>query len=371
MARALREARVMFRSSYIRKLLFTVVVGSAMPLGLARPILAADPPVKHASPSTDDNLRPYRSPFEEALVAMEGGHFDVACPTLLRIAQTDRSPEHVFQMAQCHDQWGKVATAFVAYGDFLSMVDQLEGDAQENELMREDVALARYVALEKRVPWVSLNLPMNAPTNTRVTRRSLDGGQAERVPLEKAQPIDPGEYVVQTRVPTGRPFLNKLVMREGQRRSVVLEVDLAANGDAILAEPITPEPPKIPPLDPPMSARRKAMVGLGIGGAAALVAGVTTGVLAFAQNGTIATGCKPKATGTDLTCDTRAQEAVDLQKTLVKISGVVLPLGLIAVGTGITLYLTEPTPPRFSQTAWRLDVGGFPGNARVEVRASW
>jgi hypothetical protein len=355
----------MVRSRHIRMVFFALAASTGIALTLAGPLMAADPPSQSTDPPKDDELRPYHSPLEEALIALEGRHYDVACPALRRIVLVDHTPANLFLMAQCHDQWGKVATAYEAYGDYLDMVDELEHEAQLKERVREDVALARYAALEKRVPWVKLYLPITAPANTLVTRRSEDGGRPVRVVLEKALPIDPGEHVVYTRVPTGRPYMNRLVMREGEKRSVVLDVDLEANGDAVLVEPIRPEPPKIPPLDPPSSARRIAAYGLGITGVAGLGLGLTMGGLAFAQSGTIAANCQSGF------CLQPGIEANARRAMYWNISSVAVPAGLVAIGAGVTLYLTEPTPPRLTQTGWQLGVGGFPGNTNVQVRASW
>jgi hypothetical protein len=355
----------MVRLSNIRRLVLVSVVLHGAALSLAKPLMAADSRVQGADPPKDDELRPYRSPFEEALIAMEAGRYDVACPALRRIARVDHTPETLFRMAQCHEQWGKVATAHEAYGDYLDMVDELELDGRIKERERKDVALARQAALEKRVPWVKLYLPLTAPANTLVTRHSDDGGPPVRVVLEKDLPIDPGEHVVQTRVSTGRPYLNRLVMREGERRAVVLAVDLEESGDAVLAEPIRPVPAKLPPIDPPTSGRRIAAYGLGITGAVALAIGATMGGLAFAQNGTIEANCREGY------CDQSANEARVRRTMYWNISSVAVPLGLVAIGTGITLYLTEPPPPRVTKTGWQLGVVVFPGNAKVEVRAQW
>lgn len=340
-------------------------------LGSAHSALAAEPsPTSPVVPSAAEPLRPYGGALDEALLAVASGHYKDACPALRKIFQDNRAPDVLFQMAECYEKWGKTATAHAAYEDYIAMVDQwIEEKRIEEATERERyrTAITRYNALEKRVPRVTLYLPMHAPVHTAVTYRSEDGGRASKIPLERAIPIDPGKHWVQTRVPTGRPHVQELVIGEGERKAFVLGIDVRPEVGIDIPPIQKPIEAYIPQLRRRTSAQRVAaysLMGVGIAG---LATGGITGLLASQEQSAIDRDCPAKK------CSNEGNAAIASAEKLGTAAKIALPLGLVALGTGVTLYLTEPNESPFSASTrrWSVGVGVFPGQTTVEMRASW
>ncbi|HMY18468.1 MAG TPA: hypothetical protein PKA58_19210 [Polyangium sp.] len=337
-------------------------------------IVRADEPTPAPAPSDTPAGTPAapKSAIDIALEDQQARNFARACLALKKAYREDPRPRTLFLLAQCHDQWGQIATAAVLYEDYEAAFDKLSDDEQKGEADREEIASKRRTEIEKRIPKVVLKLPREAPGSSRVMRRSSEGGPLVPVALGIPLPIDPGEHVLITQVPGRADAFTKFVLKEGENRVVELNVPVqSADGDPTQKpKPIQPVPTLTPPLDPGISGRRVAAYTLGAIGAVSLVGGIVTGAITFAQKDPIANNCL--ATNQKI-CNPTGVGAKETAKISGLVSTVLFPVGGVGLVVGTILYFTEPPPSKFGRddTRWHWNVAATPGFAGVEVTRNW
>ncbi|MBX3204735.1 MAG: hypothetical protein KF764_06685 [Labilithrix sp.] len=180
--------------------------------------------------------------FLEGRALMLEGRFDEACP---RIAESQRLEPHVgtlLNLAACHERQGKVGSAWVEYQKGLTAA------RAEGQTDRARLAEQRIAAIEPRVPWLRLSL-RSARADVVVT---LDGGEVAPVALGTEMPVDPGPHVAAATVGGATVFEERVELREGEHRTVLVEPGDARSGGGENAPPapklvVEPTPtPKAP-----------------------------------------------------------------------------------------------------------------------------
>jgi hypothetical protein len=334
-------------------------------------VLADEPPPAPATPTPAPTAAP-QSAIDIALEDQKARNFARACIALKKAYREDPRPSTLFLLAQCYDQWGQVATAAVLYEDYEAAFDKLSEEDQKAEGDREEVASKRRGELEKRIPKVVLKVPREAPDSTKVMRRSPDGGPLVPVAIGIPLPIDPGEHVLVTQIPGRVEVFTKFTLKEAENKIVEINIPPpSADGDPTKKpKPIQPVPTLTPPLDPGISGRRVAAYALGGVGIAGIVGGVVTGAITYAQKGPIDQNCL--ATNQNI-CNPTGVAAKETAKISGLVSTVLFPVGVVGLGVGAILYLTEPPPSKFgsAEPRWRWNVSAAPGFAGAEAEVRW
>lgn len=345
--------------------LFSVVLAAALSHSVE---VRADEP----TPKPEATAPAPKSAIDMALEDQKARNFASACVALKKIYREDARPSTLFLLAQCYDQWGRIATAAVLYEDYEAAYDKLPDDEQKAEADREEVASKRRAELEKRVPKVVLRVPVEAPGSTKVMRRSADGGALLPVAIGVPLPIDPGEHTLVTQVPGRADAFTKFTLKEGENRIVEVRIpDPSAAGDPTRKPaPIQPVPTLTPSLDVGMSGRRIAAYTLGGIGVAGILGGLVTGAITFAQKDPIDKNCLP---ANQKICNPTGVSAKNTAQISGLVSTVLFPVGAVGLGVGAILYFTEPPPSKFGSTepAWRWNVSAAPGLAGVEAEYRW
>ena len=153
-----------------------------------------------ASPAFAQDAATAGALFDKGVLDMQAGHFDSACPALEESQQLDPHPGTLFTLAECQAKWGKVASAVQHYQDYTDLVSRLPADQQTRHRERVAIAKAQLGKLKPSVPTLTLVLPATAPPETIVTR---NGVALQGAALGLALPVDPGQYVIVTRLPGG------------------------------------------------------------------------------------------------------------------------------------------------------------------------
>jgi hypothetical protein len=306
--------------------------------------------------------------LKTGLEQMEAKKFGEACPAIRKSYRLDPRPKTLFHLAECADKTGRVATAVIHYEDYLETFDKLSPEGQREENEREPTAAARRELLQKLIPKVTFKLSSDAPPNTVVTRRPQDGGEPIKVAVGVVLPIDPGEHFVAAEVP-GRPrWEKKFSIKPREQKEVEIDVPPASEAlkPAKRPQPISPVPQELPPLDPPMPARRIAAYTIGGVGIASILAGAVSGAITWGQKAPIASNCKGKL------CNKEGQAAKDTAEIAGLISTVTFSVGFACTATGVILYVTEPAPARIggARPSVRVGVGSF-GPAGGSVQMGW
>ncbi len=330
--------------------------------------------VRADQPARDPDAAPPgpKSAIDIALEDQKARNFASACLALKKIYREDSRPSTLFLLAQCYDQWGRIATAAVLYEDYEAAFDKLPDDEQKAEADREEVASKRRAELEKRVPKVVLRVPAEAPGTTKVLRRAAEGGTLLPVALGIPLPIDPGEHTIVTQIPGRADAFTKFTLKEAENRIVEVSIPSpsAAGDPTRKPAPIQPVPTLTPSLDVGMSGRRIAAYTMGGIGILGVLGGFGAGAVTFAQKDLIAKNCLP--TNQKL-CNPTGVDAKNTAKTAGLASTILFPIGAVGLGVGAILYFTEPPPSKFGSTepSFRWNVAAGPGSAGVEAEYRW
>ncbi|MBV9948878.1 MAG: hypothetical protein JOZ69_18665, partial [Myxococcales bacterium] len=131
----------------------TLLGAALLAAGSLQPLSAGAQP-----PRTDDRRAEADAEFAEAKLLMEAGQTSAACPKFARSQELDPRLGRLLNLAFCHEQEGKVASAWHEYTEATSLAEQ-RGQAE-----REDFARARAAAVARELAFVLLELPHDVAT---------------------------------------------------------------------------------------------------------------------------------------------------------------------------------------------------------------
>lgn len=175
-------------------------------------VLAADPPRNDGDPAAAQGL------FYEARTLMQQKRFTEACPKLEESLRLDPGLGTQFNLADCNEHIGKIATAWAG---FLDVAAQAKATNQHE---REKVARKRAAALEARVP----KLVVDASGAAQGLEVKRDGVVIGAAAWGTAIPVDPGPHKVTASAPGKRTFETTVTTVEGRTARVSVPRDLPA-----------------------------------------------------------------------------------------------------------------------------------------------
>jgi hypothetical protein len=281
--------------------------------------------------------------FDKGVAAMKANDFVTACPAIAESYRLDPRAGTLFTLAECEAKWGKVASAYTHYDEYLQMLERLSSSQRARQKSRVSTAKAQRDALKGARPMLTITLPQNAPTGITVKRDGVQlGGPSLGVPL----PVDPGEHVITVTRSEGASQEQRIVLARGEAKTV--EVELPA------APPVRPvvEVPRIAPdVAAPRGGHAWTYVAFGAGAVGLAVGGVT-GALVLGKKDTIDAHC------TGRVCDAEGKSAGDSANSLARVSTVATGVGLAGAAVGLVLLLREPSEsssaPKHTETAHSL-----------------
>lgn len=314
---------------------------------------AADPPKtepKADAPKTGGgDAAAAQALFYEARTLMKDNKFGLACPKLEESLRLDYGIGTEFNLADCHEKEGKIASA---WSGFLSVASAAHTAHQPD---REKVARERAKALEPRLPKLTIEVPPGAPASLEVKRDGVVVGQAA---WNMAVPVDPGSHDITASAPGKIAWKGSIATAEQKSAKIVvpkLEDQPVAAAPVPVTKPLTPA--AAPPLDAsstttitsfpepivesPGSTQRTIGWIVGGLGIASLGVGAGFGINSLAQR----SQAKDHCTSNNV-CDAKG---VDYRNSAIKsgdISTVTTIAGAGALLGGIVLVLTAPKSPR-------------------------
>ncbi len=197
---------------------------------LAPGIALADPPRSGAETAAAEGL------FYESRTLMQAGKFAEACPKLEESMRLDPGIGTQFNLADCNEHIGKVATAWTAF------LDAAAQSKVSNQPDREKLARKRAAALEPRLPRLAVDVT-GASAGTEVKRDALVVPAASwGTPV----PVDPGPHRITVTVPGKQPWETTVTTREGNVTRVAVPRDLPDAGAAIVVVRAPTAPPPEP-----------------------------------------------------------------------------------------------------------------------------
>jgi hypothetical protein len=268
---------------------------------------------------------------EDAAEDYAKGDYTAAFERYTRADKLVPLPTLSVRIARCLDKLGRLVEAAERYLEATRM--PLGDDARGLQAEAQKQAEAERTALLARVP--SIVVEVAGALGATVT---IDGAALPEALLGAKRMVDPGKHRVVVARGAAR-VEREIVVREGETRTVALDLAVEPVAPAPAAGPLPPGAPAVAPPTPPQVAARdgagQRVAGLAIGGvgAAGLVVGGITGGLALAKRGAIGAGCVDTGPKTAV-CTPTGKQAADGAKALALAStiGFAAGGGLLAVG---------------------------------------
>jgi hypothetical protein len=270
--------------------------------------------------------------FREGRASMEAGDPARACPKFAESEKLDPAPGTLLSLADCEERVRSFVKAREHY--LLAASGFPKKDA------RRAFATGRAQALEKRIAHVTLRLPADAPAEATVRNGESIVPRAE---LGSSIATDPGELLVKVSAPGRKDSTLTVTLAEGETKDVACELGpldtpsasdpaaanpsrnaagASAGGDGAASEASDPR-------------RTAAFVLLGVG-AASLVVGGVSGILAVSKAGTVKDHCDASNQ-----CDQEGVDAASSGRFLSPLSTVTVIAGAVLVGAGAYFYFAS------------------------------
>jgi hypothetical protein len=227
----------------------------------------------------------------------------------------------MINIASCHEQDGKVATAWSSYTRALSLNGDTVGEERRKQL--EALIRDRMRALEARLPRLRIVLT-SPPSGVQV--RS-DDKELPAVVLGEALPADPGPHQVRVSAPGYREETRSVTLAEG--KTAVVEIALQkVDGSEPSAQPSA------------RSWQRPTGIALTAAGAVGLGVGAVTGILSLDKLSDVESGCPDYPL-----CpvdDKAGQDDLSSAKALGNVSTAAFIAGGVLAATGVVLLVVHP-----------------------------
>ncbi len=277
--------------------------------------------------------------FQQGRALMGSKSYEEACPKLEESMRLDPGGGTLLNLAICHDELGKTATAFSEYAEAIAIAQR---DGRPD---REKLAQDRTKALEPRLMRVIIVVPEASEVEGLVVARN--DAPVARVAWGVPMPLDPGTYTIRASAPSKVDWTSSVELREPGSRVVVTIPALEQMEEP--SPPVVPlrepEPVAKKPVTPPPLARTEqadrssgplymaAAVTGGVG-AIGLVIGGALGGMAAGKKSDLDEVCDGDV---EKLCPEGSNEQIDEMKTLAKGSTGSLVVGGIALGAATTL----------------------------------
>jgi hypothetical protein len=286
--------------------------------------------------------------FQRGRAALVAGDYATACPLLEESQRLDPAGGTLLNLALCHEQIGRIATAWSEFLEGLSVA------RREHREDRVRYAREHITALEARLSRLVVKMEQTELPGMIVER---DGTALGRYAWGVATPVDPGEHTVRVRAPGYREFVHTVTVSDNADLVTVLVpalvVEPAPEATVELPAPaspaeVTPPAEQLQPVQAkptqqspaPRRRRRAALAMWGVGAATAIAATVC-GVRSLNLRSAAEDNCQEMRCS-ELAYDQneRASRHADASTALAVISG-------LSAGAGLWLWLVrEPTGER-------------------------
>jgi len=269
--------------------------------------------------------------FEQARAAMAAGSYDIACARFRDSDKLDPAVGTRFNLADCEERRGRVATAWSLFRGVLSEL------AQDDD--RRPIAEGRARALQPRLPYLTMRRGPDTPPGVRV---SIDGVELGEGSFGVSLPMDPGTHELRLIPAEGSDGeRSTFALREGERRD--MPIRFTGVPPIVLEE----EPSTSAPRGREVEQQKWAYVAGSIG-VAGITFGAVTGIITINKKSTANANCNDDRR----VCNQAGIDANESGKTFGTLSALGLGLGVAGLAAGAYLWLTtEPAQAGQPKTA--------------------
>jgi len=301
--------------------------------------------------------------FKQGRKALAHQDYEAARAAFAESLRLDPRIGTLWNLADCEEHLGQLALAYVHWQEAIDRA-RVAGDD------RLDLARQRFLALDRRVPRLTITLGAKNPSNPVVRRDHVEVGAAG---LGQEIPVDPGHHEVEISADGFAPQLYSVDLAEGGHESIAVE----------LGDPLPPSPP--PPLPPvetaspspppkslpetaaePWNTRKSLALAAAAVGVAGVGVGTLAGLTALAKRNDASTtpNCTSSGACNDPGSLAQWNASRDDARTAATISTVAFIVGGVSLATGAALWLTAK--PK-AGTHVQLGVGP----RALELRGEW
>ncbi len=254
--------------------------------------------------------------FNQGVGLYKDGDFEQAAIAFERAYELKPSYKILFNIAQTENERKNYAAALKAYHRYLK-----DGGVQ--------IAAERRAEVEKEFERLKAFVGgITVKTDIKGAVVFVDGFRQAETPVTKPILVDLGEHEVLIKQGTAELHRETIKVAGGQK--VVVDLEAGAS-----EEPAQDEPALLEEEDKDSPKRIWTWVALGVGGAAAIGAGITGG-LTLGKAGDIEDDCG----GSE--CPISQKNAVDDAKTLGNVTNVLIGVAAVGIAAGIVLFFVEP-----------------------------
>lgn len=311
---------------------------------LASFLAAGALPAQADEPSQADRKMMAQALFDEGRMLSADGRQAEACPKFAESLRLDPTIPTKFYLAECYEKVGRIASAWLYY---VEVADALRSGGQAT---REKPVRQRADALKPKLARLTITVPapLRAVAGLEIKRDGAVVGDAQwGVPI----PIDRGEHTVSATADGKNAWDTTVrVTDEGSTVTVTVPMLEDAPPPPLREEPPPKVEPPPPPPPPPPRTSPLRMAGMVVGGvgAAGLIAGIVSGVVAVSKKGALDGHCQGNV------CDATGADAFRSAATAADVSTVGLVVGgvLFAGGAAATLL----APRASSQASARIEL---------------
>lgn len=285
--------------------------------------------------------------FQRGRAALLAGAYPEACPLLEESQRLDPAGGTLLNLALCHEQIGRTASAWSEFLEGLSIA------RREHREDRIKYASEHIAGLEQRLSRLTVK-PTDADLPGLTVER--DGTPLRRSAWGVATPVDPGEHSVTVRAPGYLAITQTVTVRDHgdlvtlelpalapapvaePSPAPVVEPDLAPVPDPVVdPAPVAPAPVAAPPRAP--LRRKRAAIALLAFGAGAALAATVCGVRALQLRDQAERKCSEgRCSDGAFERNERARRNADASTTLAVVSG-------LSAGAGLWLWLAPAAGP--------------------------
>lgn len=293
--------------------------------------------------------------FQDGRRLMNEGNLAEGCAKLEQSQRADPQVGTLLNVAVCHEQMGRTASAWAEF---------LDAEAQANRLAQAERAAFAHEGAQRLEGQLS-KLVLRTDQKTRGLTIVLDGKPFDASMLNTPLPVDPGEHHLEASAPNKKTLNLTLAIAQGPAE---IPCDIPPLEDLppppvvaptpipVAQAPAAP-PPQPPPAAPPQHAEQEsggvptwAWVSLGVG-MAGIVAGTVTGSMALSKATQLKAAC-----GEDKVCPADQGTDLDTALTLADISTGSFIIGAVGSAIGITGILTTSGAERRSGFFFQFDI---------------
>lgn len=308
---------------------------------------------------TEEEMTAARKKFDTALEYEKQGDWTGALTMMKDVAKVKSTSQVRFHIALCLENLHRLVEARAEFIGSKDDADIKEGAAGS---VMSKKAGERIADLDARIPKVELTVPEEVIN----AKLQIDGGAPIALIVKNTVLLDPGDHKLVVYATSRRTFTKSVKVKE-RDPIVKIEVQLPfEDEDTPPPPPIDkPPPPVEKPAPPPEKPLNKWDAYPFIFGGIGLAALGVGGIMYAYRSGTIYemdAACGPDRNR----CPRNVEDIESRGRTYTSVGNIFLGLGVVAVATGVVLYIVKPKS-RDTASTTMVHVAGGPSTLGVTV----